>query len=96
MPSERKMELDTQIRLTVKEFIETETTLSTLRMRERLLTVLLICFTFVIVSTITIFFLQGFEVYGFNLDRAILQWLGAATIGEVAGLIYLTIKAYLA
>jgi len=39
------------------------------------------------------FFLQGFRLWGFQLDSALIQWLGAATIGEVGGLLTLTFAA---
>ncbi len=81
--------------LTPKEWLERESALRTLRMKEILLISLLILYALVLVSTITIFFLQGFRVCGFNLDMSLLKWLGGATVGEVAGLITLTVTYYL-
>jgi hypothetical protein len=37
-------------------------------------------------ATIGIILLQGFRAWGFALDLGFLRWLGAATVGEVAGL----------
>jgi hypothetical protein len=48
---------------------------------------------FLLVATTIMFFLQGFHVAGFNLDAALLKWLGGATIGEISGLLVLTIRA---
>jgi hypothetical protein len=81
--------------LTPKQFLERATTLRTLRMREKLLTCLLYLYVFLIITTITIFFLQGFHVCGFDLESSLLMWLGGATVGEVAGLITLTVTNYL-
>lgn len=52
---------------------------------------LLVCFfMFIFVasvaSTFTIFFLHGFKVKGFQLPVSLLNWLGGATIGQIAGL----------
>ena len=41
-------------------------------------------FGFCVICTFTIFFLQGFNAWGFHLPENLLHWLGAATVGEVA------------
>jgi multisubunit Na+/H+ antiporter MnhB subunit len=46
-----------------------------------------------LVSTVSLFFLQGFKPGGFNLDGALLKWLGLATVGEIGGLLTLTFGA---
>ena len=46
-----------------------------------------------LIATMLIFFLQGFKLWGFFLDISLLKWLGGATIGEVAGLLSLTLHA---
>ena len=69
------------------------TTEHTLGMRSRISTFLFWAYGFLIVATIVIFLLQGFRVKGFNLSEGLLRLLGATTVGEVAGLITLTIKA---
>jgi len=56
---------------------------------------LFIAYGFLLVATIAIFFLQGFHAWGFSLDNALLKLLGAATIGEIGGLLYVTFKASL-
>jgi hypothetical protein len=37
-------------------------------------------------ATLVLFTFQGFHTAGFNLDSTLLQWLGGATIGAIAGL----------
>jgi hypothetical protein len=84
-----------QTKLTPKEFLDKEVTLRTLKMREVLLKSLLSMYAFLIVCTMVIFFLQGFHIGNFDLEISLLQWLGGATVGEIAGLIGLTITYYL-
>lgn len=72
--------------LTPKEFIEREEALSNIAMRERAVTFLFTVYGGLLASTVIIIFLQGFHWGGFNLDPGFLNWLGGATIGEVAGL----------
>jgi hypothetical protein len=42
-----------------------------------------------VLLTFSIIFLQGWEVWGFHLPVSFLNWLGAATIGEIGGLLLL-------
>jgi hypothetical protein len=44
-------------------------------------------------ATMLVFFLQGFRLWGFSLDVALLRWLGGATVGEIAGLLVLSLRA---
>jgi hypothetical protein len=44
-------------------------------------------------ATLGIFLLQGFHVWGFNLDHDFVQWLGVATVGQVLGLLVLGLRA---
>ena len=43
-------------------------------------------------ATMLIFFIQGFRLWGFHLEESTLHWIGAATVGQTAGLLTLTIK----
>ena len=43
-------------------------------------------YAILIVSTLTIIFLEGFHIYGFDIDDVLLKWLGVSILGEVAGL----------
>lgn len=79
--------------LNVKEYVSVITTEHTLDLRSKITTFLFRAYGFLIVATVGIFLLQGFHVYGFNLSEGLLKLLGGTTIGEVAGLITLTIKA---
>jgi hypothetical protein len=53
---------------------------------------LLWAYGFVIIATFTIFFLQGFQLGGFHLPDKVLLWLGGATVGEIAGLLMMSIR----
>ena len=44
-------------------------------------------------ASVLIFLLQGFCVWGFKLSETVLKFVGAATIGEVGGLLALTFRA---
>ncbi|HTZ90176.1 MAG TPA: hypothetical protein VMA71_07540 [Alloacidobacterium sp.] len=63
------------------------------RLRNIVLVFLLCAFGFLLLTTMGVYFLQGFRVYGFYLPANVLLWLGGATIGEVAGLLILCIRA---
>jgi len=54
---------------------------------------LLCAYGFLLVGTMVIFYLQGLKAWGFNLEGALLKWLGGATIGAIAGLLTLTFGA---
>jgi hypothetical protein len=73
-------------RLTPKEYIEHEEAMSNIALRERAASFLFKAYTGLLTATILIIFLQGFQLWGFKLDVGFLNWLGAATIGEIAGL----------
>ncbi|MBA3612561.1 MAG: hypothetical protein H0W49_06525 [Nitrospirales bacterium] len=40
-------------------------------------------------ATVTVIFLQGFQLAGFQLEKDFLHWLGIPTVGQVAGLMVL-------
>jgi hypothetical protein len=73
-------------RLTPKEYIEHEEAMSNIALREHAASFLFKAYAGLLASTVLIIFLQGFHLWGFQLDAGFLNWLGAATIGEVAGL----------
>jgi hypothetical protein len=54
------------------------------RHRDQALAFILINYTLLLASTVVIIFFQGFNYRGFKLDTAFLNWLGGATIAEVA------------
>jgi len=49
-----------------------------------------------LVATLTIFFLQGFHAWGFNLDTSLMHRIGWATICMVGTLATLVYKAFFA
>lgn len=72
----------------------TEATLRhTLAQREKIIHFLLWSYGASLSAIVLIFCLQGFKTWGFNLDGALLKWLGGATIGELAGLLTLAVGA---
>ncbi len=84
-----------QTELQPKEWLKREVVLRTLKMREILLIALLILYGLLIVSNITIFFMQGFHYHGFVLETYLLDRIAWSTVGQVAGLLVLTIVHYL-
>jgi hypothetical protein len=74
----------------VRDWFTEVTVTSDLTLRERTVTFLLWAYGLLLVATISIFFLQGFRLGGFNLDVQLLRWLGGATVGEIGGLLTLT------
>jgi hypothetical protein len=66
---------------------------SDLSSRKTVVVFLLSAYGTLLGSTVIILFLQGFRLGGFKLESSTLSWLGAATIGEIAGLLTITIKA---
>jgi hypothetical protein len=72
-----------------KEFLS-ETTRHKLKFQGRVFTFLFWMYGFVIVATVGIVFLEGFHYKDFRLPENFLMWLGAATLGEMGGLLTLT------
>jgi len=54
---------------------------------------LLTAYGSLLAATMPIFYLQGFRVGGFHLELSTLNWIGIATVGQIAGLATLTWKA---
>jgi len=75
--------------LAVKNWVTRVTT----EQQVKLINFLLWAYGGLLTATMLIFFLQGFRVWGFSLDGVLLRWLGAATVGEIAGLLTLTFRA---
>lgn len=61
--------------------------------QNKMINFLLVAYAFLLVATMAIILLQGFHAWGFALEAPFLKWLGAATIGEVAGLLVITYKS---
>ena len=72
-----------------KEYLQGINEESKINLREKMVLFLLVSYGFLILTTMSIFFLQGFNAFGFKLDVNTLAWLGGATIGEIGGLLAL-------
>lgn len=79
--------------LEVKDWIDEITVTNRVYLQQKTIDFLLKAYGGLLISTVVIFFLQGFKIRGFNLDPALLKWLGAATISEIVGLLTLTLGA---
>ena len=66
---------------------------STTDLREKSIRFLLRAYAGLLSATVIIILLQGFKLFGFALPLSFLHWLGGATIGEIAGLLTLTLGA---
>src|SRR5271165_5990294 len=77
----------------VKNWVEQITTVSRIGLQEKIIDFLLKAYAGLLTATMLIFFLQGFKLWGFNLEPGILKWLGGATIGQILGLLTLTFGA---
>ena len=77
----------------VKVWVEEITTTHIINQQDKIISFLLVAYGGLLLATMGIFYLQGFKTWGFNLDGNLLKWLGAATIGEIAGLLTLTFGA---
>ena len=75
--------------LTVKDWV----TAVTVVQQDKLIDFVIRAYGGLLIVTVLIIFLQGFKLWGFSLDATYLKWLGAATIGEIGGLLMLTFKA---
>lgn len=51
-------------------------------------------FAFSLLMTFGVIFLEGFGLWGFHLSESFLNWLGAATVGQVAGLFAMVIRKH--
>ena len=75
-----------------KRWIEAYTERKRLEHRDRAVKWVLRTFTFALTGSFVILVLQGFKLWGFCLPEPFLHWLGAATVGEVVGLVGVVFK----
>ncbi len=68
------------------DYLEKE---SIIELRKQAAKFLYMAYGGILVFTISVVYLQGFKLCGFNISSEFLHWLGAATVGEVAGLAFL-------
>lgn len=64
-----------------------------LKLRARVCRFLFKAFSGSLAATFGIILLQGFGLWGFHLEAGFLNWLGAATVGEMAGLFAIVVKS---
>src|SRR5580704_14178128 len=77
----------------VKNWVERITTANRISLQQKIINFLLKAYAGLLTATMLIFFLQGFRLWGFNLESSLLKWLGGATIGQIVGLLTLTFGA---
>jgi len=76
--------------LAVEEFIRKERALSDIGIRENIVRFLLGAYGFSLVATFGLLYLEGLG--WISLGKELMNWLGGAIIGELAGLFALVIK----
>jgi hypothetical protein len=77
----------------IKNWVTKVTTQHQIELQKLIVRFLLWAYGFLLAATVGIFFLQGFKLWGFQLDSGLLKWLGGATVGDVSGLLTLTFGA---
>lgn len=77
----------------VKNWVEKVTIEHRISLQRKIIDFLLKAYAGLLIATMAVFVLQGFKLWGFNLESGLLRWLGGATIGEIAGLLTLTFGA---
>lgn len=80
------------ISLPVQDWVTQVTTEHKIDLQSRIVRVLLTAYAGLLCVVMLIFLLQGFRMWGFHLIEPVLQWLGAASVGAVAGLLTLTLR----
>lgn len=90
MPKEEKEVGSEKEELAIEEFIQKERALSDIGIRETIVRFLLWAYGFSIVATFGLFYLEGLGRS--SLGKELMNWLGGAVIGELAGLFALVVK----
>jgi hypothetical protein len=91
--SSKQLERCSTVELTPEEYTTRIRTESEIGVREATVGFLRKAYGFSILCTYIIIFLQGFHCSGFQLETNFLQWLGAATIAQTAGLFAMIFRA---
>jgi hypothetical protein len=63
-------------------------------MQRRLATFVCLLLGVCCIGALTIFYLQGFHAFGFNLPESLMHWIGAATIGSLGTLATIVFRAF--
>jgi hypothetical protein len=80
------------ISLPVQDWVTKVTTVHKIGLQSRIVRVLLTAYAGVLGVVMLILILEGFRMWGFHLSEGVLQWLGAASVGAIAGLLTLTMR----
>jgi|ERR1700733_13676912 hypothetical protein len=76
------MRLERAPEVKVKDWVQEVTAVSDITNRSRMVTFLLSAYGFLLVTTMALYFLEGFKPYGFHLEEADMQYLGKAVVGR--------------
>jgi hypothetical protein len=79
--------------LSVREWVTKATADHTFHLQKQIVRFLLRAYGGLLAASVLIFLLQGFGTWGFKLSETVLKFIGAATIGEIGGLLALTFRA---
>jgi len=90
MPEKEREVASEKEKLAIEEFIRKEKALSDIEIRENIVRFLLWTYGFSIVATFGLFYLEGLGWS--SLRKELMNWLGGAVIGKLAGLFALVIK----
>jgi len=84
---------ESQTTVPVKEWVTRVTTEHTIDLQKQIVRFLLRAYGCMLAASVLIFLLQGFAIGGFKLNETVLKFVGAATIGEIGGLLTRTVRA---
>jgi len=76
----------------IKDWVTKTTTEHTIDLQKQIVAFLLRAYGLLLIATVAIFIFQGFGLWGFKLPESVLKYIGGATIGEIGGLVTLTIR----
>jgi hypothetical protein len=80
------------IPLTVKDWVTKASADHKFHLQKQIVRFLLRAYGALLAASALIFLLQGFGTWGFKLSETMLKFVGAITIGEIGGLLTLTIR----
>jgi len=81
------------VSLTPTEYIKREDALSIIALRKPATLFAFTAFGILLLSSIVIVFLQGFQTAGFHLESRFFDWLGPAILGQVATIALIIYKS---
>jgi hypothetical protein len=90
---EKTLQRDAPQELTPKQWIDRETAVHQMSMQRFLMKFICCILGGCCAVTLSIFLLQGFHLWGFQLDRALMHWIGGATVGSIGGLAGTIVRA---